>query len=97
MFQSCRDWSCCSVVCPVLSTRAYSNTQPTPVASGPRMGVTPCRSLLQMVDSFSSTRLRGQYRSVPSSKITFTNDLPHIDWPRTAVTRGDPSIELTTG
>src|SRR5437870_2970289 len=37
---------------------AYSKTQPTPVASGPKIGVTPCGSLLEMVDSFSSTRLR---------------------------------------
>ena len=76
---------------------AYSKTQPTPVASGPRIGVTPCGSLFEMVDSFSSTRLRAQYMSVPSSKITFTNDIPNMDCPRTAVTRGDPSIELTTG
>src|SRR5207237_7183469 len=97
MFQSCSDWSCCRVTCPVLSISAYSKTQPTPVAYGPRMGVTPWGSLLEMVDSFSSTRLRAQYRSVPSSKMTFTNDIPNMDWPRTAVTRGDPSIELTTG
>src|SRR2546426_8034071 len=97
MFQSCSDCNCCSVAWPVLSTSAYSNTQPTPVASGPRMGVTPCGSLLEMLESFSSTRLRAQYMSVPSSKITLTNDIPNIDCPRTAVTRGEPSIELTTG
>src|SRR6184192_1765265 len=97
MFQSCSDWSCCSVEWPVLLTSAYSNTQPTPVASGPRIGAVPCGSLLEMVESFSSTRLRAQYRSVPSSKMTLTNDIPNIDCPRTAVTRGDPSIELTTG
>jgi len=26
--------------------------------------------------------------SVPSSKITFTKDMPNIDWPRTAWTFG---------
>src|SRR5947207_11533525 len=82
MFQSWIDWSCCSVACPVLSTSAYSNTQPTPVASGPRIGVTPRGSLFEMLDNFSSTRLRAQYRSVPSSKMTFTNDMPNIDCPR---------------
>src|SRR5213082_514414 len=97
MFQSCMDWSCCRVVWPVLSMSAYSYTQPTPVASGPRIGVTPFGSRLEMVESFSRTRLRAQYMSVPSSKMTFTNDMPNMDCPRTAVTRGDPSIELTTG
>src|SRR5205807_8851464 len=97
MFQSCSDWSCCRVTCPVLSISAYSKTQPTPVASGPRMGVTPWGNLLEMVESFSSTRLRAQYRSVPSSKMTFTNDMPNIDCPRTAVTRGEPSSDDTTG
>src|SRR5437764_1365936 len=58
MFQSCMDWSCCRVACPVLSMSAYSNTQPTPVASGPRIGVTPWGSLLEMVESFSRTRQR---------------------------------------
>jgi hypothetical protein len=50
-----------------------------------------------MLESFSRTRLRAQYKSVPSSKITLTNDIPNIDWPRTAVTRGEPSMEETTG
>jgi hypothetical protein len=26
--------------------------------------------------------------SVPSSKMTYTNDIPNIDWPRTYFTRG---------
>jgi hypothetical protein len=26
--------------------------------------------------------------SVPSSKMTFTNDIPNMDWPRTACTFG---------
>src|SRR2546428_324420 len=96
-FQSWSDCNCCNVAWPVMSTSAYSNTQPTPVASGPRIGVTPWGSLLEMLDNFSSTRLRAQYMSVPSSKITLTNDIPNMDCPRTAVTRGEPSIELTTG
>jgi hypothetical protein len=53
-----------------LSSSAYWNTQPTLVASGPRVGVTPLGRRVLIELRYSSTRLRAQYRSVPSSKIT---------------------------
>ena len=48
------------MVWPVRSITAYSKTQPTPVASGPSTGVTPSGMRLEMLESFSSTRLRAQ-------------------------------------
>ena len=49
---------------------AYWNAQPTPVASGPSVGVTSAGSRVDAWLSDSSTRLRAQYRSVPSSNRT---------------------------
>jgi len=48
----------------------YMNAQPTPVASGPSDEVTPRGNCPLMLLKYSSTRLRAQYGSVPSSKIT---------------------------
>ncbi len=47
-------------VLPLWSTSAYSNTQPTPVASGPRRGLTPSGSAPPIPCMYSSTRLRAQ-------------------------------------
>ena len=46
---------------PLRSTSAYSKTQPTPVASGPSVGVTPSGRRAPAVLRYSSTRLRAQY------------------------------------
>ena len=42
----------------------------TPVASGPSAGWAPSGSRSWIWERYSSTRLRAQYRSVPSSKMT---------------------------
>ncbi len=57
-------------VLPLLSTSVYWKAQPMPVASGPSVGTTPSGSRARIVPSISFTRLRAQYMSVPSSKIT---------------------------
>src|ERR1017187_7010662 len=54
----------------------YMKAQPTPVASGPSDGVTPWGKRPLKPLRYSSTRLRAQYGSVPSSKITYTNEKP---------------------
>ena len=46
------------------------NAQPTPVASGPSVGVTSAGSRFDAWLSDSRTRLRAQYRSAPSSNRT---------------------------
>ncbi len=54
------------------STSAYWNVQPTLVASGPSSVFTPCGSCAVILERYSSTRVRAQYGSVPSSKMTYT-------------------------
>ena len=54
----------------------YMNAHPTPVASGPSDVFTPRGNWLLMLLRYSSTRLRAQYGSVPSAKITYTNEKP---------------------
>ncbi|HWP99256.1 MAG TPA: hypothetical protein VNK92_02175 [Vicinamibacterales bacterium] len=58
------------IVSALRSTSAYSKPQPTPVASGPSAGWTPAGSRPCKPLRYSRTRLRAQYRSVPSWKIT---------------------------
>ena len=79
---------------PERSTSAYWNTQPTPVASGPSSVRTPSGSVAWIFDRYSSTRDRAQYRSVPSSKMTYTYEKPKSENPRTALTCGAPSWSL---
>ena len=73
---------------PVRSVSAYWKVHPIPVASGPSVGVAPSGNVALRLLRYSSTRLRAQYRSVPSSKMTYTNDMPNIDRPRTSRTCG---------
>ena len=73
------------------------NAHPTPVASGPSFGVTPGGSWSATVLRYSSTRLRAQYRSVPSSKITCTNETPKNEYPRTTCANGAASIRVVNG
>src|SRR6516162_2638006 len=67
-YQSCMERSSARLRC--LELIAYINAQPTPVASGPRLGATPGGSRDESELKYSSTRLRAQYGSVPSAKIT---------------------------
>ena len=68
-YQSWMERICWRSCFPLVSLRTYSYTQPTPVASGPRPGVTPWGSRPETTLRYSSTLDLAQYRSVPSSKI----------------------------
>jgi hypothetical protein len=72
-------------------------TQPTPVASGPSIGCAPSGSLLRTPLRYSSTRLRAQYRSVLSSKTTYTADNPNWLIPRTNLIFGTLSSSVDSG
>lgn len=77
--QSCKARSCDRSILALLSTRAYSYTQPTPVASGPR-DVFACGGSRDCTwFRYSSTRERAQYWSVPSSNRMYTNESPNIE------------------
>ena len=67
--QSCRLLSCARSLLPLRSTSAYSNIQPTPVASGPSAGFALSGNCPATWLRYSSTLERAQYRSVPSSKM----------------------------
>src|SRR6185436_8443177 len=67
-YQSCIERS--SARLRLVELMEYMNAQPTPVASGQRLGETPLGSRPLKPLKYSSTRLRAQYGSVPSSKIT---------------------------
>ena len=69
-YQSLSVRSCARSCFPLRSTSAYSKPQPTPDASGPSCGRTPSGSRPWSELRYSSTRVRAQYGSVPSSKIT---------------------------
>ena len=58
--QSWRPRSCARLSDPVVSARMYCITQPTPVASGPSIGIAPCGSLATTPFRYSSTRLLAQ-------------------------------------
>ena len=58
--QSCSARSWPRSFCPVRSTRAYWKAQPTPVASGPSVGVTPAGSRPVAWLRYSSVRERAQ-------------------------------------
>ena len=74
----------CRSCLPLLSTSAYSNTQPTPVASGPSVGVDALRAARAC--AASGTRARG---CAPSRcpcrprRSRRRTTCPNIDWPRT--------------
>ena len=50
-----------------------------------------------MLLRYSKTLLRAQYGSVPSSKITYTNEKPKNEYPRTTLFRGTESILVVMG
>ena len=75
----------------------YSKTQPTPVASGPRDGVTPFGSLPAAKFRYSKTRERAQYISVPSSKMIYTKETPKKEKPLTTLLLGTASIAVVRG
>jgi hypothetical protein len=96
-FQSWKARSSARSCVPLLSASAYWYTQPTPVASGPSSVCTPSGSCGTILERYSLTRLRAQYGSVPSSKITYTYEKPKSEKPRMAFTRGAPSSADTIG
>src|SRR5436190_1014954 len=95
--QSCSERSWEISCLPVRSINAYSNTQPTPVASGPSAGRAPRGSRGNTCDRYSSTRERAQYGSVPSLNKTYTNESPNCENPRTVVAPGTDNIAVVSG
>src|SRR2546423_8252500 len=75
----------------------YQNTCPTPVASGPSVGVTPAGRDLPRSCSRSRTRDRAKYRSTASSKITLIIEKPNADDERTTRTPGRPCRLTVSG
>ena len=47
--------------------------------------------------SCSSTRLRAQYMSVPSLKMTYTKLVPNMLYPRTTLAPGTASMVVVSG
>ena len=68
-----------SALRPEVSTRAYWKLQPMLDESGPNVGRTPSGSRGPMELKYSRIRLRAQYGSTPSSKMTYTKDIPNIE------------------
>ena len=68
-----------------------------PVASGPSTDRAPSGKRSRILLKYSRTRLRAQYTSVPSSKMTYTKLIPNIEKPRTSVTCGAATNDDTIG
>ena len=95
--QSWRLRSSARLSCPDVSARMYCMTQPTPVASGPSIGMAPSGSLSRTPFRYSSTRERAQYRSTSSSNTTYTADRPNWLMPRTNFVFGTLSSSVDSG
>jgi hypothetical protein len=61
------------------------------------VGLTPSGSSARMPWRYSTTRVRAQYMSVPSSKMTNTHEMPKSVNPRTVRTRGVEISDVTMG
>ena len=64
----------------------YQKIWPTPVASGPRVGVTPEGKKLEARLNRSNTRVRAKYTSTSSSKMILIIEKPKAEEDRTVFT-----------
>src|SRR5215831_21237888 len=68
----------------------YQKTWPTPVASGPSVGMTPEGKKLDARFNRSSMRVRAKYTSTSSSKMMLIIEKPKAEEDRTVFTLGRP-------
>src|ERR1051326_1843047 len=87
MNQSCRERSVPGSYGP---STVYQKIWPTPVASGPNVGITPDGRKLDAKFSRSSTRVLAKYTSTLSSKMILIIEKPNADDDRTVLTLGKP-------
>src|SRR5579864_813155 len=92
-----QSWSECSVPVSYGPSSVYQKTWPTPVASGPSVGVTPVGRKPDARLNRSSTRVRAKYTSTLSWKMMLIIENPNADAERTVFTPGRPCRLTVSG